>query len=563
MNKVQEELICSICLENYKNPKILPCFHTFCETCIDKVISTTTPTPSHINCPTCRKIIPIDRGGASSLPSDLLRKRLLEIVLTEEREQNKKRRVSQTLLNDALCEQLEQTPAAISAVHTAIKRVKDMMGKVKTQAEDIQKTISKEIQEHIQEFYNREKMLIEQTQKIKEEKEVIFTIKLKQLNDMLVTLQQTMSLIQKSASSEEAAQDQTLRKEIEEGLKVLKQHQFDAEFDLQDEELIKTEFKTIKPEIYKFGSILSRKSDLVKNLAETDESKISIFVIGGTNGKGELNNVDRFDYSFTSWLPTTPMNAKRLGASAVNFEKDSIFVIGGKSIKCDLSTIERYDCRYDTWTMLSKPSLNQRRSYLTAAALDNSIYIIGGRELTSITSLVERFDPYRCSITTIGSTPHRPRSGLASVAVNNAIYILGGWSKDRCLSSVERFDPREGEFTLVASMKEKRNVLSAVTLNGNIYAIGGHTGLCSLNSCERYDSRMDIWLPIASMNQPRYSHATVTYENTIITLGGHETKDTPLSVVERYHPAADDWSGFISMPTPRAGLCSVVAAHLQ
>ncbi|KAJ8312523.1 hypothetical protein KUTeg_009896 [Tegillarca granosa] len=49
---------CSICLENFKTPKYLPCLHTFCLKCLESYIVSSSRTgktrPDHFNCPVCR-----------------------------------------------------------------------------------------------------------------------------------------------------------------------------------------------------------------------------------------------------------------------------------------------------------------------------------------------------------------------------------------------------------------------------------------------------------------------------------------------------------------------------
>lgn len=47
--------VCPICYDNYREPKGLPCFHTFCKECLQKYINNKTPGDLHFNCPVCRK----------------------------------------------------------------------------------------------------------------------------------------------------------------------------------------------------------------------------------------------------------------------------------------------------------------------------------------------------------------------------------------------------------------------------------------------------------------------------------------------------------------------------
>ncbi|XP_063408213.1 E3 ubiquitin-protein ligase TRIM56-like [Mytilus trossulus] len=63
--KVKEDiddlLICTICLETFKEPKYLPCLHTFCKSCINTyIVSTVTGNnPNGFKCPVCRRPVPI------------------------------------------------------------------------------------------------------------------------------------------------------------------------------------------------------------------------------------------------------------------------------------------------------------------------------------------------------------------------------------------------------------------------------------------------------------------------------------------------------------------------
>ena len=37
LKKITAQLECSICLDMYTNPKLLPCFHTFCKKCLERL----------------------------------------------------------------------------------------------------------------------------------------------------------------------------------------------------------------------------------------------------------------------------------------------------------------------------------------------------------------------------------------------------------------------------------------------------------------------------------------------------------------------------------------------
>ncbi|VDI84357.1 tripartite motif-containing protein 56 [Mytilus galloprovincialis] len=52
-------LTCTICLETFKQPKYLPCLHTFCETCINTYIVSTVKEekPEGFKCPVCRRLV--------------------------------------------------------------------------------------------------------------------------------------------------------------------------------------------------------------------------------------------------------------------------------------------------------------------------------------------------------------------------------------------------------------------------------------------------------------------------------------------------------------------------
>ena len=59
-------LKCSICLEFYFDPHVLPCLHTFCLHCLEPLVKDGT-----ISCPQCRVKHKIPKGGVGHYPEDL------------------------------------------------------------------------------------------------------------------------------------------------------------------------------------------------------------------------------------------------------------------------------------------------------------------------------------------------------------------------------------------------------------------------------------------------------------------------------------------------------------
>ncbi|XP_062373567.1 tripartite motif-containing protein 2 isoform X1 [Sardina pilchardus] len=70
-------LICSICLDRYDNPKVLPCLHTFCERCLQNYI------PAHsltLSCPVCRQTSILPEKGVSALQSNFFITNLMDVL---------------------------------------------------------------------------------------------------------------------------------------------------------------------------------------------------------------------------------------------------------------------------------------------------------------------------------------------------------------------------------------------------------------------------------------------------------------------------------------------------
>ena len=59
LQKINEQVTCGICLEPYTQPKLLKCFHVFCEKCLQSLAGST--------CPHCRQETPLPLDGVAGL----------------------------------------------------------------------------------------------------------------------------------------------------------------------------------------------------------------------------------------------------------------------------------------------------------------------------------------------------------------------------------------------------------------------------------------------------------------------------------------------------------------
>ena len=74
-------LECGICLETFQNPKALPCFHAFCEECLERWYKTNkTDHPGVIICPKCKKSAEIPSDGVQGFPAHFMVNSLQETV---------------------------------------------------------------------------------------------------------------------------------------------------------------------------------------------------------------------------------------------------------------------------------------------------------------------------------------------------------------------------------------------------------------------------------------------------------------------------------------------------
>ena len=77
LKKAAENLTCPVCYQVFKNPKYLPCHHSCCEECLEKMQRK----ESKITCPECRLETTVPPGGVRDLPSNFLINRLVDELI--------------------------------------------------------------------------------------------------------------------------------------------------------------------------------------------------------------------------------------------------------------------------------------------------------------------------------------------------------------------------------------------------------------------------------------------------------------------------------------------------
>ena len=74
LQKLKEGLNCSICLHTYTDPKLLRCFHAYCQECMVKLVD-----QDQLTCRICHQVTPIPDRGVAGLPPAFHINHLLEI----------------------------------------------------------------------------------------------------------------------------------------------------------------------------------------------------------------------------------------------------------------------------------------------------------------------------------------------------------------------------------------------------------------------------------------------------------------------------------------------------
>ncbi|CAB1348823.1 unnamed protein product [Coregonus sp. 'balchen'] len=84
MENLEEDLTCSVCYSLFADPRVLPCSHTFCKSCLDNVLQVSAvysiwrPLRLPLKCPNCRSVVELPPTGVDALPINVSLRAIIE-----------------------------------------------------------------------------------------------------------------------------------------------------------------------------------------------------------------------------------------------------------------------------------------------------------------------------------------------------------------------------------------------------------------------------------------------------------------------------------------------------
>ena len=84
LENLREEVSCSVCMNSFTDPKQLPCLHSFCLSCLNGILSTSSR-KNAITCPLCQKVCGVpESGNLDDLPTSFYLNSMLDALAIKE-----------------------------------------------------------------------------------------------------------------------------------------------------------------------------------------------------------------------------------------------------------------------------------------------------------------------------------------------------------------------------------------------------------------------------------------------------------------------------------------------
>nr|XP_018905412.1 PREDICTED: RING finger protein nhl-1 isoform X4 [Bemisia tabaci] len=219
MEQFEQLLTCAICLDRYRNPKLLPCQHSFCmEPCMDGLVDYVR---RQVKCPECRAEHRIPYQGVQGYPTNVTLQRFLElhIEITGELPDPTS---GQTMKRCGVCSEKAYVTicvhcdkeictdckgAHMDILRREISRINNQVRRAMHRLQDILAVVEKNmlalqlnctsVSEEVDEIYKRlAKALKDRTEYLRGEIDRYLTTELKNLSTLKENLQQEISNIQ-------------------------------------------------------------------------------------------------------------------------------------------------------------------------------------------------------------------------------------------------------------------------------------------------------------------------------------------------------------------------------
>jgi N-acetylneuraminic acid mutarotase len=256
-------------------------------------------------------------------------------------------------------------------------------------------------------------------------------------------------------------------------------------------------------------------------------------VIGGstdstaTGSHGVSGKMERYTPSSGKWDTLSAIPTPRENHAAV-FWKGKIYVMGGVAVEGPngggVDLVEAYDISSKTWS--NATALPNKLTGVRAAVLpDNSGILIAGGFISPFTPTSYRSDSY--------------------------IFDGKSWTKTK------------------GSLPWARSNMGMVTApkSGAVFAVGGSNHNPGYNGVARFDMASQTWHSAANMTNARcYMGLVAATDKTdgqeyLYAIGGMDDRFSPLSDVERYSVATDEWSEYDELPIDEGGMGASVLTN--
>ena len=222
--KLEEQLTCPVCLDHYINPKILPCHHSFCQHCLEKLPLDKKNETYYLSCPTCRHLTELPEEGAGAFPVAFTLNNLKEIEqsLTNPQEATCSDHektlelfcetcdtviCSHCLLHDhkhheyALvtdsytkhCQKLRECLSPVEGKKEALKKVLSALAEREGEIRERGEGVLEEIHEMVEEMMN---VLRQSERKLTEQAKRVTDDKLKVLSEQMKSAEMSLSLLE-------------------------------------------------------------------------------------------------------------------------------------------------------------------------------------------------------------------------------------------------------------------------------------------------------------------------------------------------------------------------------